>query len=528
MSKELTIILLPQFVNDLHGVDMNKYSIFKTGDINAFFGLLLDNLLNLVVLGGILIQGFGMPKDIVIGRMIPGTAIGVLFGDLVYSYMAYRLAKKTGRNDITAMPLGLDTPSTIGMAIMVIGPLYLETKDAVLSYKAAMAVMVFIGIVKVIFSFLGDFIKRILPLPALLGPIAGIGLALLGFFPMTKIFSNPVVGFTSLAIILFAFIGRYRIPYQIPAAFIAVALSTLIYYLGGFANIFHIKPIQPAIEFSVPIPTQGFIEGIPLMVKYISIAIPFGLLTIIGGINVTESARLAGDDYRTRDILLTEAVATIIAGIFGGVAQSTPYIGHPAYKSMGASSGYTILTALTIGIGSILGITGLLVDIIPEAAVTPILLFIGIEIIKQAFSETPKRFIEATIFSFLPIIGYLGLLNYDTIIGSLGSIPVPEGIQNEHKVLMILGHGFILTSLLWGAILTYLIEKNLKGFAIALAVSILFTMTGLIHSPLPNGSMFFPWDTSNTGNLHLAVACGYATLLTTGIFFIKYNRKIPD
>ncbi|MCX7957749.1 MAG: MFS transporter, partial [Deltaproteobacteria bacterium] len=88
---------------------MNKYRIFKSGDINAFFGLLLDNLLNLVVLGGILIGGFGMPREIVIGKMIPGTAIGVMFGDLVYSYMAYRLAKKTGRYDITAMPLGLDT-----------------------------------------------------------------------------------------------------------------------------------------------------------------------------------------------------------------------------------------------------------------------------------------------------------------------------------------------------------------------------------------------------------------------------------
>lgn len=504
---------------------MNKYKIFKIGDINAFFGLLLDNLLNLVVLGGILIGGFGLPRDIVINRMIPGTAIGVLFGDLVYSYMAYRLAKKTGRDDITAMPLGLDTPSTIGMAVMVIGPLYLETKDAVLSYKAAMAVMVFIGIVKVIFSFLGDFIKRILPLPALLGPIAGIGLALLGFFPMTKIFSTPVIGFASMAIILFAFIGKYRIPYQIPAAFMAVFLSTLIYYIGGLANIFHIKSLQSAIEFSVPVPTLEFLEGIPLMVKYISIAIPFGLLTIIGGINVTESARLAGDDYRTRDILLTEAVATIIAGIFGGVAQSTPYIGHPAYKSMGASAGYTILTAITIGIGSILGITGLLVDVIPEAAVTPILLFIGIEIIKQAFSETPQKHIEATIFSFLPIIGYLGLLNYDTIVGSLTNIPIPDNIKTEHKILMTIGHGFILTSLLWGATLTYIIERNLKGFTITLIILILFTMVGLIHSPLPNGSMFLPWDIENVEGLHWMICGGYTIFLIIGILFIIYSKK---
>ncbi|MCX7944514.1 MAG: MFS transporter [Deltaproteobacteria bacterium] len=466
-----------------------------------------------------------MPREIVIEKMIPGTALGVMFGDLVYSYMAYRLAKRTGRDDITAMPLGLDTPSTIGMAIMVIGPLYLETKDAMLSYKVAMAVMVFMGIVKIIFSFLGDFIKRVLPSAALLGPIAGIGLALLGFFPMTKIFANPVVGLVSMAIILFAFVGRYNGPFQIPAALLAVLLSSLIYYIGGLTNLFQIKEISPSFEFSIPTPSLGFIEGIPLMLKYISVAIPFGLLTIVGGINVTESARLAGDDYRTRDILLTEAIATLIAGVFGGVAQSTPYIGHPAYKSMGASAGYTILTALTIGIGSVLGITGLLVDLIPEAAVTPILLFIGIEIIKQAFTETPRQHIEATIFSFLPIIGYLGLLNYNSIIGSLANTNIPDNIKTEHNILKIIGNGFILTSLLWGALMTYIIERKLKDFVVTLIFIMLFTLCGLIHSPLSDGSMFLPWDSVSTGNTHWTITLGYLLFLIIGVFLIKYNKQ---
>ena len=55
-------------------------------------------------------------------RMIPGTAVGVLVGDLIYTVMAFRLAKKTGRSDVTAMPLGLDTPSTFGSVFLIIGP----------------------------------------------------------------------------------------------------------------------------------------------------------------------------------------------------------------------------------------------------------------------------------------------------------------------------------------------------------------------------------------------------------------------
>ncbi len=75
---------------------------------------------------------------------------------------------------------------------------------------------------------------------------------------------------------------------------------------------------------------------------------------VVGGINVSESARAAGDDYRTRDVLLVEALSTLVAGFCGGVAQTTPYIGQPAYKHMGARSGYTLLTGLFIGLGGML------------------------------------------------------------------------------------------------------------------------------------------------------------------------------
>ena len=105
-----------------------RYRWAAAGDVNAFFGLMLDNVMNLVILAGILIFVFGFPEDLVYTRMFPGTALGVMFGDLVYTWMAFRLAKKEGRSDVTAMPLGLDAPSTIGMAFTVLGPAFLAAK----------------------------------------------------------------------------------------------------------------------------------------------------------------------------------------------------------------------------------------------------------------------------------------------------------------------------------------------------------------------------------------------------------------
>src|ERR1700722_6895845 len=114
-----------------------KYEWFVLGDLNGFFGLTFDNMTNLSFLAGILIFGFKFPADIVFTRMFPGTAVGVMFGDLVYTWMAFRLAKKTGNPNVTAMPLGLDTPSTIGIALTVLGPAFLMYKGRGLDAETA-------------------------------------------------------------------------------------------------------------------------------------------------------------------------------------------------------------------------------------------------------------------------------------------------------------------------------------------------------------------------------------------------------
>src|SRR5581483_1843228 len=140
---------------------------------------------------------------------------------------------------------------------------------------------------------------------------------------------------------------------------------------------------------------------------YLPIALPFGILTVVGGINVTESARVAGDDFKARDILLTEAAATLIAGVCGGVAQTTPYIGHPAYKQMGSRAGYTLLTGLFIGIGGMLGYVSWFVEIIPRAVIAPILIFVALDIMCQAFLACPPKHAPAVGFAYFPTIARL-------------------------------------------------------------------------------------------------------------------------
>ena len=480
-----------------------RVSWIAWGDLNAFFGLMLDNLLNLVVLTGLLVGVFQFPQEFALARMIPGTALGVLVGDLVYTWMAVKLARSTGRDDVTAMPLGLDTPSTIGIALVVLGPAYMaargeglgEDDAAMVSWQVGMATMIVMGLVKVGFAFVGDWVRRTVPAAGLLGSLAGIGLALLGFFPLLHIFRAPVVGMIALGLVVYGLMAGRSLPFRVPAAFAAVLVGTVLFHVLGPAGLLGLEYEAPSLLLSpaAPVPTLGFVEGMGRALSYLPVAIPFGILTIVGGINVTESARLAGDDYRTRDILLTEAVATLIAGVFGGVAQSTPYIGHPAYKRMGGRAGYTLFTGLFIGLGGVLGFVQFVVRLVPQAAVTPILLFVGLEIMAQAQHQCRKEHAVAVGLAILPSVAELVRI----VLAGFGHTD-PAALQGEPagqlEVILLLGRGFIITAMLWGAAAAHVIDGRLRTAGYYMLICAVMTLLGLVHSILPSGGLYVVWQ----------------------------------
>jgi len=155
----------------------------RPGDLNGFLGLALDNVTQLVILSSLLIGVFQFPADLVLYRMVPGTALGVLVGDLVYTWLAVRLMRRTGREDVTAMPFGIDAPTLFAMVFGVLGPVKLATGDAHLAWHVAMATTIAIGLIKTVLAFAGDWTRRTVPRAALLGSIAGVAILLIAFLP---------------------------------------------------------------------------------------------------------------------------------------------------------------------------------------------------------------------------------------------------------------------------------------------------------------------------------------------------------
>ena len=520
------------------------YRWFTTGDINGFFGLMFDNLTVLSFVYGILVFGFKFPADIVATKMFPGTAFGVLFGDMVYTWMAFRLAKKTGKTNVTAMPLGLDTPSSIGVALAVLGPAFLELKTTMPEHEAAMmtwyigmATMINVGIIKLIFSFFGAWLQKVVPQAGLLGSLAGIGLILIGLVPMIDIFRLPVVGLFALGIVLYTLVANIRLPGNLPGVACAVLGGTGLFYLmsaTGLGPAAHLPDLHPA--FNLPTPTIDFIQGWKESLKYLPIAFPFAILTVIGGVNVTESARVGGDDYNTQSILVTEAMATIVAGLCGGVAQSTPYIGQPAYKAMGARSGYTVLTGLFIGLGGCLGFVSFIVEAIPRAVLAPILIFVALDIIVQAYQACPARHAPAVALAHLPTVARLLAIYLTTwfaaypelLAQTLAKVDGP-GLPDA-LVIVALGNGFIVTAMLWGGFLAELIDRRLLRSAFYLTILAILSLFGIIHSSNPNGNMYNPMDLSGAAQgVPYQFFAGYLFLaaLLVALSFTRESKEAP-
>jgi AGZA family xanthine/uracil permease-like MFS transporter len=108
------------------------------GDLDGFFGLFVDNLLQLLLIFTLCPMLCGIPTEVVIARILPGAALSILIGNLFYAWQAWKLAKQEKREDVTALPYGINTVSLFAYIVFIMAPIYRQTQDATLAWKAGL------------------------------------------------------------------------------------------------------------------------------------------------------------------------------------------------------------------------------------------------------------------------------------------------------------------------------------------------------------------------------------------------------
>lgn len=506
---------------------------FVRGDVDGFFGLFIDNLLQLMLIQVLSTAVCGLPADLVTGRILPGASLSILFGNLFYAYQA----RKAGGGEATALPYGINTPSLLAYIFLIMGPVYQETKDPMLTWRVGLFACLMSGVFEIAGAFVGDWLRRHTPRAALLSALAGIAITFISMGFILQIFAAPWIALLPMILILVSYASHARLPLGVPGGLAAVVLGTLLAWSLRAAGLPSFTPPEGrvALGLHLPVPVPG--DALALLTspsgwKYMSVIFPMGLFNVLGSLQNLESAEAAGDRYETRPSLLANGLGTVAAAFFGSAFPTTIYIGHPAWKTMGARSGYSVLNGAVVTLLCLIGGIPLVLKVIPLEATMGILLWIGIIMTAQAFQEVPRGHALAVAIGLVPSLAAWALVLVETALRAAGSTlydAAPKFVPSDLSIhgLIALAQGFLLSSMILSAMLVHILEKRLLRAATwALAASAL-SMVGLIHA-----YRLTPSGIENHFGLAAApgfgVMYGLGALLLAGLHFTKAAQKTPE
>ncbi len=465
------------------------------GDWNAFFGFGTNILVNVLVLTGLLRFVLKMPDSLVFGRILPATGLMLFLSTVYYAWLGYRLAKKTGRNDVCALPSGISVPHMFVVTFVVMLPILGKTGDPVQAWEAGLTWVFVQSFVLMAGGFIAPVIRKITPRAALLGSLAGISITFISMRPGLLMFETPLIGLVCFAVILANWFGGVRYYQGVPGGLVAIAAGTVIAWgsnifgLGyGGLTFGAVGAAFSHFGFSIPLPAIGHVfAGFKFLGVILITAIPFGIYDLVEAMDNVESAAAAGDSFPTTQVLTADGVISLIGCLLGKPFINAVYIGHPGWKAMGGRIGYSAATGVMVLVLTWLGIAALVSSLIPVVEILAILLYIGMLIGSQAFQESPRSHAPAIILAMMPQIAAWGKTMIDGALGAAGTNAAAVGFDKLggagvlYHGLATLGGGATLAGIILGAVTVFIIERQLdKAGWFALAGAVL-TFFGFIH-----------------------------------------------
>src|SRR6476469_5452161 len=448
--------------------------LWTPGDWNAFFGFGTNILVNMLVLTGLLRFVLKMPDSLVFGRILPALGLMMCLSTMYYAFLAYRLALKTGRGDVCALPSGVSVPHMFIVTFVIMLPITLKTNDPIKGWEAGLVWVFFQSFILMIGGFVAPYIRKITPRAALLGTLAGVSVTFISMRPALEMFMTPIIGLTCFAIIMVSWFGGFKYPKGIPAGLVAIAVGMIIAWganlfgLGyGGLSLEGLRGAFTNFGFSVPIPAIDHVfSGFEFLGVILVTAIPFGIYDLVEAMDNVESAEAAGDAYPTTRVLTADGVVSLIGCLMGNPFINAVYIGHPGWKAMGGRIGYSAATGVVVIVLSWLGIISVMVSLIPVVAISPILLYIGMLIGSQAFQETPKAHAPAIILALTPHLAAWGKMLIDNSLNAAGTSAAAVGLDKLgdlgvlYRGLEVLGGGSIVAGVILGAIAALIADRN--------------------------------------------------------------------
>jgi AGZA family xanthine/uracil permease-like MFS transporter len=484
------------------GAERSHPRWWAPGDLDGFLGLGLDNLIQILLIVALCRGVLGYPDPLVFGAILPATGISLVVGNLAYARQAFQLARQEGRNDRTALPYGINTVSLFAYVFLVMLPVKLtalgrglpEADAVTLSWQAGLVACLGSGLIECSGAFIGNALQRLLPRAALLSTLAGIALGYIALGFLLRTYAQPVVGLAVLTVILLGYFAPVRWP--VPAGLVAVLLGIALAAASGLidrdpatwrTNAAVIGLHLPRLELAALWQARG------QLLPWLGVIVPMGLFNVIGSLQNLESAEAAGDRYPVRSSMLINGIGTLAAAALGSCFPTTIYIGHPGWKAMGARIGYSWLNGVVMAACCLLGLFGVIGQLVPIEAGMAIVLYIGLVIAAQAFEATPRRHAPAVALGLLPGLAGWGalMLKAGLRAGGSGTAAAPFSPALLEPLAradvwaagaFALEQGQIIAAMLLAGMLVYVIEARLLAAAACAGIAAVLAWFGVIHA----------------------------------------------
>jgi AGZA family xanthine/uracil permease-like MFS transporter len=498
--------------------------LWTRGDLNAFFGLGINMLVNVLVLAGLSAGVVQIPGHDVFQVILPALGIELLVGNLFYFYLARRLAQKEGRSDVTAMPYGPSVPHMFIVTFVVMLPTFIATKDPIKAWTAGLAWAFIIGVIILVGAFVGPTIRKYTPRAALLGTLAGISITFISMRPAAQMWEAAWIALPVLALIIIGFVSGVSLPGNFPLGLAALLLGSAIAWAGGFMETAAVTTAAKDIAIGIPTLNLGkLFDGLGGISPLLATAIPLGIYNFTEAMSNVESAAAAGDRYNLRHVLLADGTGAVIGSALGSPFPPAVYVGHPGWKAAGGRISYSLATGVVIFGLCVFGMFPLLGAILPVPAIVPVLLFIGLVIGAQAFRAVPKAHYAAIVLAVVPNVAAWASGLIDNSLAAAGTNAGKVGLDAlgangvVYEGLLKLGEGAVLAGMLLGAIAVFMIDRRFLWAAGYSFLGALLACVGLIHGA--KVSLDFE-------SIQLKLALGYALMAVVCLVFSRMG--VPE
>jgi AGZA family xanthine/uracil permease-like MFS transporter len=475
------------------------------GDWDGFFGLGLNNFINLLLIISLCQSVLGFSEELIVYRILPGMALGVLFGNFFYSWQARALTRKTGKH-FCAIPYGINLLPIFFYTFYVMVPAQqialargLDKLEAdKIAWMAGVLACLGSGLIELGGSYFAPQIKKVTPRAALLSAIAAVGLFFIAADYTFRTYAFPVVGLPTFFLTLYLLYGSVKMRWNLPAGLIVltvgIAISWITHWLGFQSPVANLTESTVSLGWYLPLPfgLEAIFE-IKQMIAFAAVIIPMGLINLLGSLQCMESASAAGDDFPIKSSLAVNGIGTMIAGLFGSPYPTTIYIGHPGWKLLGAGSSYSLMNGVALALLCITGTLGFLSEYVPIEAGMAILIWIGFTISSQAFQVVPKSHAPAIIAGLIPGMGAFIALVVKRVLGATGYGSEDKPYSNElletltregslfAKGIFALEQGWLYASVVLATITVAIVEKKFTSVIAWLAVAGGLAFLGIIH-----------------------------------------------